>query len=197
VPIPTLTVISGPPGAGKTTLAHAVAERIGCPAICRDEIKEGMVLAAGPGFGPEDHDPLNWRTLEAFFAVLQTLIRAEVSLVAEAAYQDRLWRLGLDPLLPWARVLIIRCHVSVELARTRQQHRLATDSRRSAHADAAYLARLGDAPGRPATEDPVSDPAGFDWPRLDVPALDLSTDSDLSTAVDAAADFALTSGSAR
>ncbi len=40
--MPTLVVISGPSGAGKTTLAHLLARRIGCPAICRDEIKEGM-----------------------------------------------------------------------------------------------------------------------------------------------------------
>jgi dephospho-CoA kinase len=36
-----------PAGSGKTTLAHALAA-VGCPAICRDEIKEGMVHAT-PG----------------------------------------------------------------------------------------------------------------------------------------------------
>jgi hypothetical protein len=36
--------------AGKTTLAHRSARAVGCPAICRDEIKEGMVHAT-PGFG--------------------------------------------------------------------------------------------------------------------------------------------------
>ena len=39
---PTLIVVSGPPGAGKTTLAHEIARAAGCPAVCRDEIKEGM-----------------------------------------------------------------------------------------------------------------------------------------------------------
>ncbi|WP_433685874.1 zeta toxin family protein [Nocardia sp. CA-119907] len=33
--LPTLVVVSGSPGAGKTTLAHALATRVGCPAICR------------------------------------------------------------------------------------------------------------------------------------------------------------------
>ena len=40
--IPTLVVVSGPAGCGKTTLAHRLAAALGCPAICRDELKEGM-----------------------------------------------------------------------------------------------------------------------------------------------------------
>jgi DNA polymerase III delta prime subunit len=37
---PALVVVSGPPGSGKTTLAHKIARAAGCPAACRDEIKE-------------------------------------------------------------------------------------------------------------------------------------------------------------
>jgi predicted ABC-type ATPase len=51
-PVPTLVVVSGPAGAGKTTLAHEIARAVGCPAICRDEIKEGMAHRT-PGFVPE------------------------------------------------------------------------------------------------------------------------------------------------
>jgi Ni2+-binding GTPase involved in maturation of urease and hydrogenase len=43
--LPVLVVVSGPAGSGKTTLAHEIARAIGCPAICRDEIKHAVVAA--------------------------------------------------------------------------------------------------------------------------------------------------------
>ena len=55
---PTLVVVSDPPGAGKTLLAHELARAIPCPAVCRDEIKEGMVHAEGREFRPAPGDPL-------------------------------------------------------------------------------------------------------------------------------------------
>jgi hypothetical protein len=74
-----------------------MARTLGCPAICRDEIKQGMVHAT-PEFEPGADDPLNWRTLTAFFDVLEVLLRAGVTVIAEAAFQDKLWRPNLEPL---------------------------------------------------------------------------------------------------
>src|SRR5262249_21372837 len=71
--LPTLVVISGPVGAGKTTLAHQLARAVGCPAICRDEIKEGMAHAS-PGFVPAPGDELTARTLPVFFGVVELLL---------------------------------------------------------------------------------------------------------------------------
>ena len=68
--LPTLVVVSGPAGAGKTTLAHLLARAVGCPVICRDEIKEGMVHAA-EGLVPGPGDALTQRTLPTFFGVLE------------------------------------------------------------------------------------------------------------------------------
>ncbi len=129
--LPALVVVSGPPGAGKTTLAHGIARIVGCPAVCRDEIKEGMVHAT-PGFAPVHGEALNLRTLPAFFGVLELLLRAGVTTVAEAAFQDRLWRPGLEPLGRLARIRVVHCVVGAEVALERRARRLVLDPLRGA-----------------------------------------------------------------
>src|SRR5215216_3975831 len=130
---PTLVVVSGPPGSGKTSLAHAIAQALPCLAVCRDEIKEGLVHAQGGEFQAAAGDPLTQRTLPLFFEVLRLLLGAGVTVVAEAAFQDRLWRPGLEPLAELARLRIVQCNVDAVVAHERHEHRLAAGGRK-AHA---------------------------------------------------------------
>jgi predicted kinase len=143
-PLPTLVVVSGPAGSGKTTLAHAIASAVGCPAISRDEIKEGMVHAtwgpaapgrAAPGFVARPGDELTARTLPVFFGVLELLVRAGVTVVAEAAFQDHVWRPRLEPLLGLAKLRIVHCVVDGDLAARRILRRTQDNPSRRAHAD--------------------------------------------------------------
>ncbi|HET7854980.1 MAG TPA: AAA family ATPase [Gaiellaceae bacterium] len=128
---PTLVVVSGPPGSGKTSLAHALAKEIPCPAVCRDEIKEGMVHACGGEFEAAAGDPLTQRTLPLFFDVLRVLLEGGVTVVAEAAFQDRLWRSGLEPLSQVGRLRVVHCHVDAAVAYERYQRRLAAGGRKA------------------------------------------------------------------
>jgi predicted kinase len=134
VGVPKLIVVCGPFGSGKTTLAHAIARQWGCPAICRDEIKEGMVHTT-PGFTPAHGDPLTTRTFGLFFELLELLLRAETSLVAEAAFQGPLWLAGgLQRLAPLADVRIVECVVDAAVARDRAARRHAENAiRRASH----------------------------------------------------------------
>jgi predicted kinase len=155
---PTLVVISGPAGSGKTTLAHKLALRIGCPALCRDEIKEGMV-ASNPSFVPAISDPLTIRTYDVFFAAIALFLKAEVTHLAEAAFQHAAWSRGLQPLTDLATLKIIRCQVSDEVARQRAMARMRAEPNRAAHADAEHF----------------STPRTFDAIHLDAPTLDVDT----------------------
>ena len=163
---PTLVVVSGPPGSGKTRLAHAIAQAIPCPAICRDEIKEGMVHAHGADFRPAPGDPLTMRTFDVFFDVLRILIGAGVSVVAEAAFQDKVWRTGLEPLSPLARLRIVQSTVDDAVAVDRLTRRLAEERSRRAHADSELLMTLS------ARERPF---ATFDRLSIDAPSITVDT----------------------
>ena len=159
--MPTLIVVSGPAGSGKTTLAHAIAAAVDCPAICRDEIKEGMVHsnrnAAAP-FVPRTGDELTVKTLPVFFGVLELLIKSGVTTVAEAAFQDHVWRPGLEPLLNGAQLRIVHCTVTADLAAKRVLRRACDNPLRRAHADSRAVA--------PDAFNPVS---------LDAPSLEVDT----------------------
>ncbi|MBM7789343.1 AAA family ATPase [Tenggerimyces flavus] len=155
--VPTLIVISGPAGGyGKTTLAHEVARMIGCPAICRDEIKEGMVHA-NPGFEPGPGDPLTQKALPLFFEALSLLLRSGTTVVAEAAFQDDLWRPGLEPLTELADIRVIQCTADAETARARNARRYEGNVVRKA-------AHTGPRPGRQANDSFAA--ISLDGPRL-------------------------------
>lgn len=106
-------------------MAHALAQAIPCPAICRDEIKEGMAHAEGLDFQGGASDPLTQRTLPLFFELVRVLVTARVTVVAEAAFQDSRWRPELEPLSELAQLRIIRCSVAPAVSFERAARRAA------------------------------------------------------------------------
>lgn len=173
--LPTLVVVSGPPGVGKTTLAHALADALGWPAVCRDEIKEALSPSAGPA------DQLDLTTLKLFFRSLGELLESGTSVVAEAAYQDRLWRPGLEPLAELGRIRVVRCVVDPELARDRIASRAAEEPARSVHADADLLHRIAQGQRPIESWKPIG---------LDVPCLVVETTQGWKPSLDQIAAFA-------
>jgi hypothetical protein len=101
--------------------------------------------------------------LPLFFEVLQLLVSGGASVVAEAAFQDALWRKGLDPLAACAELRIVNCRVDASLSFRRAADR---GARRLAHDDSAGVAGEEEWAGRLAA---------FEWISLSAPSIDVDT----------------------
>ena len=136
-------------------------------------------MHAAPGFVPAPGDALTLRTLPTFFGVLELLLRAGVTTVAEAAFQDRVWRSGLEPLADLARIRIVHCTIDADLALARKLRRRSEQPLRRAHADP----EPGDASTHAASHNT------FERLSLDVPWIEVDTTDGYEPALKAVAAF--------
>jgi len=157
---PLLLIVTGRPGSGKSTLAKKLGAAAHLPVISRDEIKEGYVHTAG--LPHEELPDGNLIATNRFFSTIEGLLKAGVSLIAEAAFQHKLWSARLTPLMESARIAIIICLPGDD--KTAYERYLA---RREKEPLRAYF--HGDI-GEAQQEPPVYDP-----PQLDVQTIRVDT----------------------
>ena len=119
-----------------------------------------MVLAS-PGLKLREGDELTLRTFRTFFATVRLLLEAGVTTVAEAAFQDHVWRPQLEPLMELADVRVVQCISDEIVAHKRIGLRAAADPTRKAHSEAEAHRLLG---------------PNFVRLALDVPTLVVDTD---------------------
>jgi predicted kinase len=161
---PFLIVVSGPPASGKTTLAHLLAREIHCPVISRDELKEGYVTTSGKSHAQLQRE-VDLHIYETFFQTIELLLSRSISVVAEAAFQNKLWKPKLTELALGADIKIIRCSAAGGVARQRFLQRVAANPNRERfHGDQIHALELD----RNAGKDLPFDPIGMNVPTLEV-----------------------------
>ncbi|MBI5706943.1 MAG: AAA family ATPase [Armatimonadetes bacterium] len=156
---PLLVLVTGRPGSGKTTLAASLVEELRSPLVSRDRLMEGALRTLGLDLA---EDPkLAQSICDAFFAEIELLTRNQISAVAEAAFQHKVWAPKLEPILGLADLRVVICELSPEAARVRCQERLRQDPLWVRyHPSADALDRLI---------------ATYDPPKLDAPTLHIDT----------------------
>ena len=158
---PKCIVITGRPGSGKTTLAGELCKRMYLLKISRDEIKEGYVNTFGV-----KHDRLpkdtNGIVNEVFFETILNLLKGNVSILVEAAFQHKLWDLVVPRINEIALTYIIVCELDAEISARRHLERgLADPNREFYHGDKRVVI--------------FRDTGEYIPPEYDVPILRVST----------------------
>ncbi len=136
---PLLIVVTGSPASGKTTLAHILADKINCPLISRDELKEGLINTLNVEHTQLDKS-VDLHVYDTFFEIIDLLISRKISIVIEAAFQDKLWRPKLSNLLGKASIKIVICKTNHDLIKDRFAKRLLENSdREKYHGDQSLI----------------------------------------------------------
>lgn len=174
---PYLFIVTGRPGSGKTTFAGEFSRTAMLPVISRDQLKEGYVHTQGRPHSqlPED---VNRVVTDLFFETIEGLIDGGVSLIAEAAFQHKVWSAKLSPLMDKARVRALICSPGGDgrAALNRFLERGLSDPRREYfHGDKGVrMARAG-------MELTVSE---YEEPRLPVPTWHIDTSDGYKPGID-------------
>lgn len=85
LPMPLLILVSGPPAAGKTTLARRLAGEFGLPLVNKDGIKELLFDTVGMG-DYEWSQNLGRASIALLYDFVERLLTAGVSLIAESNF---------------------------------------------------------------------------------------------------------------
>lgn len=173
---PKCIIVTGRAGAGKTTLAKKLGQRLWMPVISRDEIKEGYVNTCGV-----KHDRLPPETdrlvTDFFFSLVNQYLAGKISVVIEAAFQDKVWGPRLPKIFELASPILVLCSVDeIVAARRHLQRGLENPNREFYHSDnrVVHYRKTGE----------FLLPASYTAPKFKGPIIEVSTDGEYIPCLD-------------
>lgn len=185
---PKCVIVTGRPGAGKTTLAKKLGQQLWMPVISRDEIKEGYVNTFGV-----NHEQLpgnaNAIVFDIFLDIVFRYLAHNVSIVIEAAFQHKVWARTMPQIIEISAPYLVICSVEGMTAAQRHLQRGLDDPNREFyHGDkrVSIYRETG----------VIAPPAEYAPPAFDVPTLFVSTEGGYDPSLDEIARWIQSSDSA-
>jgi len=162
---PYLIVITGRAGSGKTTFAKNISNEFYMPLISRDQIKEGYVHTLGRKHS-ELPQEANKIATDIFFDTLKLLVKNNVSVIAEAAFQHGVWVSKLEQFKDNAQIYFLICKVEDKVAVDRFIERGAVNTLREYfHGDKAIKTDI------------------YEEPHIDIPTYYINTLSEYNPSI--------------
>jgi predicted kinase len=141
---PTLLIVSGAPGSGKTTLARRLASDLRLALLVRDELKEALADALGAPPDVAASMRLGAGAYAMLYLAAKKLIEAGAGLIIESNFRRGVSEAELKPLLRSSDAGLIHCSAAPELVQSRYTQRTSRGERHAAHLDAERAAALAE-----------------------------------------------------
>lgn len=174
---PSLVIVCGAPGTGKTTLARHLARALDARVITKDELKEALADEHGAGDLARSRE-LGRMAYDALYAQARKALASGARAIVEANFHRAVSEPQLRALAGIAPTRVIECVCEADLRRRRFSERGARGERHPVHLDGEILANEW-----------TDDTRGFAI-DIGVPRLRVDTTSGYAPPIHAIEDFA-------